>query len=116
MINSLGSTLKEARELISLTLRQVEEATGISNAYLSQLENDKIKKPSANVLYKLASVYRVDLNSLLRATGIIQKTEDGAANADEFSNRIAFYAKDLSDEEKEEILDFLKFKFQRLKK
>jgi len=115
MTNSLGSTLREARELISLTLRQVEEATGISNAYLSQLENDKIKNPSANILYKLASVYRVDLNSLLRASGIIKKSE-GVATVDEFSNRIAFYAKDLTEEEKEEILDFLKFKFQRLKK
>lgn len=117
MTSSLGSTLKEARELTSLTLRQVEEATGISNAYLSQLENDKIKKPSANVLYKLASVYRVDLNSLLRASGIINKSEDTIdSKSEEFSNRIAFYAKDLSEEEKQEILDFLKFKFQRLKK
>lgn len=117
MSNSLGSTLREARELISLTLRQVEEATGISNAYLSQLENDKIKKPSANVLYKLASVYRVDLNSLLRASGIINESKDSLnTSSDEFSNRIAFYAKDLSEEEKQEILDFLKFKFQRLKK
>ena len=39
-MNSLGSTLKETRESISLTLRQVEEASGISNAYLSQLENE----------------------------------------------------------------------------
>ena len=49
-MKSLGKTLKVSRELIPLALRQVEEATGISNAYLSQLENDKIKKPSANVL------------------------------------------------------------------
>lgn len=52
---SLGETLKSARELIPLTLRQVEEAVGMSNAYLSQLENEKIKKPSANVLYKLST-------------------------------------------------------------
>ncbi len=117
MSNSLGSTLREARELISLTLRQVEEATGISNAYLSQLENGKIKKPSANVLYKLASMYKVDLNSLLRASGIITEAQNaGNSSADDFSNRIAFYAKDMSEEEKQEILDFLKFKFQRLKK
>lgn len=117
MTNSLGSTLREARELISLTLRQVEEATGISNAYLSQLENDKIKKPSANVLYKLASIYRVDMNSLLRATGIIKKSDEGIKSvSDEFSNSIAFYAKDLSEDERQEVLDFLKFKFQKLKR
>ena len=43
---SFGEGLKMARELRKLSLREVEEATGISNAYLSQLENDKIKKPS----------------------------------------------------------------------
>ncbi len=51
---SLGEKLRDARETQALTLRQVEEITGISNAYLSQLENNKIKKPSANILYKLS--------------------------------------------------------------
>ena len=74
-MQSLGQTLKEARDLIPLTLRQVEEATGISNAYNSQLENDKIKKPSANVLYKLSCIYRVSLDDLLLAAGVIQEHE-----------------------------------------
>ena len=52
-MKTLGQVLKESREKSNKTMRDVEEATGISNAYLSQLENDKIKKPSANVLYKL---------------------------------------------------------------
>ena len=110
-MKSLGSTLKKTRESISLTLRQVEEATGISNAYLSQLENDKIKKPSANVLYKLASIYKIDLNLLLSAAGIIQKS-NGTDNPEnnEWINRIAFYAENLSEEEKNEILNFIKFK------
>ncbi|WP_367119167.1 helix-turn-helix domain-containing protein, partial [uncultured Mucilaginibacter sp.] len=40
---TLGGLLKEARELRRLSLREVETQSGISNAYLSQLENDKIK-------------------------------------------------------------------------
>ena len=51
---SLGSVLRQARDLKKLALRSVEEMTGISNAYLSQIENDKIKKPSADILHKLA--------------------------------------------------------------
>lgn len=70
----LGSKLKELRDIHRFTLRQVEEATGISNAYLSQLENDKIAKPSANVLYKLSNIYNVELDSLLAAAGIIEKS------------------------------------------
>ena len=77
-MKSLGSTLKELREIHRFTLRQVEEATGISNAYLSQLENDKIAKPSANVLYKLSNIYNVELDTLLAAAGIIEKKSSGS--------------------------------------
>ena len=58
--NPMGSNMenyKEARKKAKLTLRQVEEITGISNAYLSQLENGKIKKPSYDVVQKLNDVY-----------------------------------------------------------
>lgn len=110
-MKSLGGTLKESRELIPMTLRQVEEATGISNAYLSQLENDKIKKPSASVLYKLASIYKVELNSLLTAAGIIEKNSSVAPSKpkSEWAKRISFYTEELTEEQKEKILDYLKF-------
>jgi len=111
-MKSLGATLKEARELIPFTLRQVEDATGISNAYLSQLENDKIKKPSANVLYKLASIYKIELNSLLSASGIIEKTNENqpvAQSNHEWLNRLAFYSDDFSKDQQDEILEYIKY-------
>lgn len=107
---TLGETLKQSRELIPLTLRQVEEATGISNAYLSQLENDKIKKPSANVLYKLSSIYRVDLNVLLSAAGIIEKSsEENRKPTNNLLKNIAFYAENLTQDEEQKVLDYIKF-------
>ena len=42
-----GEFLKSARKAKRLTLREVEQKTGISNAYLSQLESGKVKQPSA---------------------------------------------------------------------
>lgn len=48
---------KAQRLKLGLTLREVESMTGISNAYLSQLENGKIKKPSFDVVQKLNNVY-----------------------------------------------------------
>jgi len=106
-ILSLGRTLKQYRDNISLTLRQVEEVTGISNAYLSQLENDKIKKPSANVLYKLASIYRVELETLLAAAGIIQ--EASIESNPPLMRTIAFYAGNLSDDDKSKVVEFMQF-------
>jgi HTH-type transcriptional regulator, competence development regulator len=105
-MKSLGSTLKDARELMRLTLRQVEEATDISNAYLSQLENDKIKKPSANVLYKLASIYNIELDTLLAASGIIEKQ---TAKKSKLLNTIALSAETMTAEEEQELLEYLRF-------
>lgn len=105
-MKSLGETLKSSRELIPLTLRQVEEATGISNAYLSQLENDKIKKPSASVLYKLASIYNIALDDLLGSAGIIEKH---TPNQSRLLNEIALSAGQLTTEEADELLKYLKY-------
>lgn len=107
-MSSLGSELKKARDETSLTLRQVEDATGISNAYLSQLENDKIKKPSANILYKLAEIYNVELNHLLKAAGIITKTSEKSGE-NEMTNSIAFYADKLSESDQKEVLNYIKY-------
>jgi transcriptional regulator with XRE-family HTH domain len=100
-MKTLGQTLKEARELIPLTLRQVEEATGISNPYLSQLENDKIKKPSANVLYKLASIYKIELDELLLASGIIKEGQQ--------IKNIGKSIKNLTPKEHQQLTDYLRF-------
>lgn len=67
--------LKKLRERANLTLRQVEEATSISNAYLSQLENGKIKKPSAQALYVLSKLYSTNIEELLIAAGMIKEDE-----------------------------------------
>jgi len=115
-METLGKTLKSIRENVSLTLRDVETATGISNAYLSQLENDKIKKPSANVLYKLASVYKIDLNILLMAAGIIEKKAQKAKKESQLEKEIAFYKDKLSATEQQDVIQFIKFLKSKSKK
>jgi transcriptional regulator with XRE-family HTH domain len=106
-MKSLGSTLKELRDIQKLTLRQVEDATGISNAYLSQLENDKIAKPSANVLCKLSTIYREDIKLLLAAAGII---EQQSAPSRKLLEPVAFSTKStLTQEEEEELIRYLQF-------
>lgn len=50
-------SLRPIRAAKGVTLRQVEAATGLSNAYLSQLETGKVKSPSVAVASKLAAYY-----------------------------------------------------------
>lgn len=55
----IPSKLKEYRKIRKLTLRQVEEATGISNAYLSQLETGKTANPAFKTMVTLLRYYNV---------------------------------------------------------
>ncbi len=49
--------IRGARIAKKYTLREVETLTGISNAYLSQLENNLIKNPSYKIIQKLHAIY-----------------------------------------------------------
>ena len=65
----LGNFLKKARKRNELTLRFVEDKTGISNAYISQLENGKITKPSPVILKKLSDIYLISYERLMDLAG-----------------------------------------------
>lgn len=106
-MKTLGQVLKESRLGSQKTLRDVEESTGISNAYLSQLENDKIKKPSANILYKLSDIYEVELDVFLLAAGIIQKKKTDTLS--ELQRKLAFYADKLTSEDELKILEYIDY-------
>ena len=106
--NELGALLGDLRNAKGLSLREVEEATGeaVSNAYLSQLENGKIKKPSPNVLHSLAEVYVVPYESLMEKAGYLLPSENGGRRRRRLA---AFAIDDLTAEEEEELLKYLAF-------
>jgi transcriptional regulator with XRE-family HTH domain len=105
----LGALLADLRTAKGLSLREVEEATGraVSNAYLSQLENGKIGKPSPNVLHRLAEVYAVPYEALMEKAGYLLPSQDGRGRR---RKRLAVFAiDDLTAEEEEELLKYLAF-------
>lgn len=67
--NRIGSILAEARRRKGLSQRAVEDVTGISNAYLSQLECGKVRGPSPKHLHALAELYDLPYADLLGAAG-----------------------------------------------
>lgn len=64
---SLAQRLRDARKEIGLTLEQLAAASGVSKTYLWELENDEEgqKKPSAEVLLKIALPLRTTIAFLL---------------------------------------------------
>ncbi len=63
----IGELLKQLRG--TKTLRQVEADTGITNAYLSNLELG-LKKPGMRTLTKLSRYYSVSMDHLLSVAGM----------------------------------------------
>jgi transcriptional regulator with XRE-family HTH domain len=107
--SELGSLLADLRKAKGLSLREVEDATGkgVSNAYLSQLENGRIRKPSPNVLHGLADVYAVPYETLMEKAGYLRPSEGKAGGR---RRRLAVFAiDDLTAEEEAELLKYLAF-------
>ena len=79
---SLAVLLRESRDRLGLTLREVEAKVGISNAYLSQLEGAKIKQPSPQVLHKLCTLYKCSYAAAMEMAGYpLPASQDAPANA-----------------------------------
>jgi transcriptional regulator with XRE-family HTH domain len=106
--SELCALLADLRMAKGLSLREVEEATGkaVSNAYLSQLENGKIKKPSPRVLHSLAEVYVVPYEALMEKAGYLLTSENGGGKRKRLA---AFAIDDLTAEEEGELLKYLAF-------
>ncbi len=74
----IGKKFKTIREAHGKTLRDVEKATGLSNAYLSQLENGKITHPSYKVVKLLSDHYgiKTDVGDMDELTMLISTMTD----------------------------------------
>lgn len=105
---TLGQYLASIRNDRGLSQREVEKATNkvVSNAYLSQIENDQIKKPSPNILHALAELYAVSYENLMERAGFVVPT--GSRTSGERHGRVATFAgHHLTSEEEKELVQFL---------
>jgi transcriptional regulator with XRE-family HTH domain len=106
---TLGEELRRVRELHKLTLRAVEGLTGISNAYLSQLETGKIEKPSPNYLYKLAEVYTIPYDLLMERAGYIVRQPQDESKKRSIAGAALSTLDNLTSEEAEKLAEYLAF-------
>jgi len=73
-VGSLGDYLREQRQTSRLSLRQLAEQAGVSNPYLSQIERG-LRKPSADVLQRIAKALRISAEQLYLRAGIVSPEE-----------------------------------------
>jgi len=101
---SFGAVLRQAREVRELSAIDAARAASISPAYLSKLENDAVKKPSPHVLHQLSEALAVPYAELMRLSGYrVPGSDEPAAGG---TVGAALFA-DLSDDEREELLEYL---------
>lgn len=74
---AIGQTIAAYRTQHGFSLRALADLSGISLAYLSELEHGR-KEPSGAMLDQLARAYRVALPELLRAIAERLETDDAA--------------------------------------
>lgn len=76
-VGNLGEYLREQRRTAQLSLRQLADAAGVSNPYLSQIERG-LRKPSAEVLQQVAKALRISAETLYVRAGILDERERGS--------------------------------------
>ncbi|GGI29852.1 helix-turn-helix domain-containing protein [Bradyrhizobium guangdongense] len=119
---SLSKLLKKIRTIHGASLRAVEDATGISNAYLSQLERGDAENPTPRKLKALADFYNYPYTELMRAAGYTEESEppqtasSTRGNARVSSIQAALMSANLTPEEEEAVVKYIEFlRFQNKK-
>lgn len=126
-MEKFGEFLKKARKKSKLTLRAVEEKTGISNSYLSQIEKGKRGVPSIGFLIRLGSVYDLPSGKLMESAvssflnkGVTFEFEQEGKESvpvltDEIENIRKKYS-ELTPENRKQLNNFLLFLLDRQQK
>ncbi|CAL9497430.1 helix-turn-helix domain-containing protein [Streptomyces sp. enrichment culture] len=98
-VGNLGEYLREQRRSAQLSLRQLADAAGVSNPYLSQIERG-LRKPSAEVLQQVAKALRISAETLYVRAGIL----DAERDRDEVETRAVLLADPTLTERQKQVL------------
>jgi transcriptional regulator with XRE-family HTH domain len=69
-VTTIGSYIREQREQAKISIRQLAQAAGVSNPYLSQVERG-LRRPSADILQQIAKGLRISAEALYVQAGIL---------------------------------------------
>ena len=75
-VPAIGSYIREQREQAKISLRQLAQAAGVSNPYLSQIERG-LRRPSADILQQIARGVRISAEALYVQAGFLEDRPPG---------------------------------------
>jgi transcriptional regulator with XRE-family HTH domain len=75
-VPAIGDYIREQREQAKISLRQLAQAAGVSNPYLSQIERG-LRRPSADILQQIARGLRISAEALYVQAGFLEDRPPG---------------------------------------
>jgi transcriptional regulator with XRE-family HTH domain len=69
-------SLKDMRKLKGYTIRELADRSGVSAAYISQMENGNRGVPSPDVLSKLSEGLNIPYSDLMKAAGYLERSDE----------------------------------------
>lgn len=80
-VSGIGAYIREQREQAKISMRQLAQAAGVSNPYLSQVERG-LRRPSADILQQIAKGLRISAEALYVQAGILDEKQGETAVTD----------------------------------
>lgn len=109
----LGNNIKKIRKEKGLGIKDIADVVGISEAYVSQIENNKRSNPSVDILKSIAESLGVELSDLLGGPDEPFKANENANDytVDELElefERLKPKIRQLPQDEKDKLINIIK--------
>lgn len=105
--NEYGKLLRKIRKSKGFSIRQLEMYSGVSNAYISQLECGERGIPSPDIIRKLADALKFNYQDLMIAAGYNDSSSEVSVTDEDEQELIRDYSR-LSQEDKEIVRTMIK--------
>lgn len=110
MDNMVGIRIRQRRDELNLTPKDIKSLTGIGSGHLSEMETGK-KLPSTPTLIKLSEVLKCSIDWIL--TGRDSQSERSDVGLSDRNSEIISLFNRLKPDDQEEIIDIMKLKIKR---
>lgn len=111
----LGAYLWDTRQALGWSLREAQEASDVSNAYINQMETGKIRTPSPSILQKISIAYKAPYPHLMELAGHIGPASESPKRRGALPTS-TFADVELSKDEEQEVRQFISFLKMRNRK
>jgi transcriptional regulator with XRE-family HTH domain len=80
---SLGQAIRTIRQEAGLSQKELAEAAGIDQSYLSMIESDQRRNPGTRIMARLAQALRVSMDELAARAGYLPRAQPSDALAEQ---------------------------------